>query len=380
MRLVHISDTHLGHSKYSALNKESGINQRELDVFAAFRKAIDKIIELKPDLTLHTGDLFDNVRPSNRAISFALEQILRLKAAEIPFIIIAGNHSMPRMREVGSVFRIFELIGGVHPVYKGAHEKVNMGGVSISAVPHCLTEDDFKAALSEAGPDKNADFNILMLHAGFRGIREFSMEEPGEQIVDQSELKGGFDYVALGHYHGFSKLGDNAYYAGSTERFSFNEIGEDKGFIEVELENGKAPKVKFHKLSIRPMEEIRALNVSDMTANEVMESVKDAIEGAAIAEKIVRFRLENIKESAFKSLDFKEIKRLTAPALHFEMRYGRMGEEASAVMMEGAIGSLVQEFEKYLANVPLSKNISRDEFLKTGVDYLMKAAAQSEAD
>ncbi|MDI6800221.1 MAG: exonuclease SbcCD subunit D [Actinomycetota bacterium] len=379
MKLIHLSDSHLGHSKYSALNGISGINQRELDVYAAFAKAIDNIIELEPDLLLHTGDLFDNVRPSNRAISFALEQILRLKAADIPLVIIAGNHSMPRMREVGSVFRIFELIGGVHPAYKGVHQKFMVKEVAINAVPHCLTEEDFKRALAEAAPDQSAKYNILMLHAGFRGIREFSMEEPGEQIVDQSELKGGFDYIALGHYHGYAKLLENAYYSGSTERFSFNELGGDKGFIEVDL-TPAGPRAKFHPLNIRAMEEIAPLDAHDMGPDEVMEAIRAAVEDKDISGKIMRLKIKNISPVSFTSLDSKEIKRLTGPALHFEMRYEVDGEENALVMMDGAIQNLVKEFENYLDKVPLSNKLNRDDLLKAGKNYLNKAAAQVEAD
>lgn len=379
MRLIHLSDSHLGHSKYSALNGESGINQRELDIYAAFAKAIDKIIELGPDLVLHSGDLFDNVRPSNRAISFALEQILRLKAAGIPLVIIAGNHSMPRMREVGSVFRIFELIGGVHPAYKGVHQKIMVKGAAISAIPHCLTEDDFKRALAEAASDPTAKYNILMLHAGFRGIKEFSMEEPGEQIVDQSELKSGFDYIALGHYHGFTKLSKNAYYAGSTERLSFNEIGQDKGLVEVSL-NQDDPKIKFHPLKIRSMEEIPPLDAHDKGPDEIIEAIRRAIEAQDISNKIMRLKIRNISSTSFTSLDSKEIKRLIAPALHFEMRYVVEGEESAVQMMDGATQNLTKEFENYLSKVAITNKLNRDDLLETGKNYLNKAAALVEAD
>ncbi|HAW59845.1 MAG TPA: exonuclease SbcCD subunit D, partial [Actinobacteria bacterium] len=126
MRVVHISDTHLGYTAYRGLDPELGINQREADIFAVFKQAIDKILEISPDLVLHTGDLFDSVRPSNRSLSLALEQLLRLSTVGIPVVIIAGNHSMPKMRDTGSVFQLFTLFPNFFPVYKGRYETISI--------------------------------------------------------------------------------------------------------------------------------------------------------------------------------------------------------------------------------------------------------------
>jgi len=75
MKIVHFSDTHLGYSDYGRFDSESGINKRENDVYDVFKEIVDYIIKTKPDLVIHAGDLFDSIRPSNRAISVALEQI-----------------------------------------------------------------------------------------------------------------------------------------------------------------------------------------------------------------------------------------------------------------------------------------------------------------
>ena len=77
MNIIHISDTHLGYSAYHKMNND-GINQREIDNYNSFKQFVDYIVKEKPDLILHAGDLFDSVRPNNRAITFALKQILRI--------------------------------------------------------------------------------------------------------------------------------------------------------------------------------------------------------------------------------------------------------------------------------------------------------------
>ena len=106
MKVLHLADTHIGYSAYNKLDK-NGMNQREVDVYNSFSQVVDYALENKVDLVLHSGDLFDTVRPSNRAISFAVGQLLRLSKAGIPTVIISGNHETPRLRETGSVFKVF---------------------------------------------------------------------------------------------------------------------------------------------------------------------------------------------------------------------------------------------------------------------------------
>ena len=103
MKILHVSDTHLGYSAYRK-STEYGINQREQDVYNAFEQFVDYAVKTKPDLIIHAGDLFDSVRPSNRAITFALKQIIRLSKNKIPILIISGNHEQPKLVETGHIF------------------------------------------------------------------------------------------------------------------------------------------------------------------------------------------------------------------------------------------------------------------------------------
>ena len=89
MRFLHLADTHLGFSAYRKTTNE-GLNQRELDVYNAFIQCIDYAVSTKPDFVLHAGDLFDSVRPTNRAITIAIQQAIRLSQEKIPFLIISS--------------------------------------------------------------------------------------------------------------------------------------------------------------------------------------------------------------------------------------------------------------------------------------------------
>ncbi|MDQ1686683.1 MAG: repair protein SbcD/Mre11, partial [Frankiaceae bacterium] len=96
MKIVHLSDTHLGFRQLHRVN-DAGRNEREQDVYDAFERAISKIIEIAPAVAIHAGDLFDSYHPSSAALGVALDGLRRLREAGIPVVVIAGNHSSPRV-------------------------------------------------------------------------------------------------------------------------------------------------------------------------------------------------------------------------------------------------------------------------------------------
>ena len=128
-RIYHLADTHIGYSAYRKIDEATGLNQREVDTYEAFKQFVDYALKEKPDAIVHAGDLFDSVRPTNRAIAFVLSQLLRLSEAKIPFVVISGNHETPRLRETGSVFSLFEHIPEVHLVYENKYELVEIDDI-----------------------------------------------------------------------------------------------------------------------------------------------------------------------------------------------------------------------------------------------------------
>jgi DNA repair exonuclease SbcCD nuclease subunit len=64
----------------------------------------------------------------------------------------------------------------------------------------------------------------------------------------------GFDYIALGHDHSQHKHAKNAWYAGSPERWRFDETRHEKGFLVVDIEQNKQPEVTLiHLEYARPV-------------------------------------------------------------------------------------------------------------------------------
>ena len=380
MKIVHISDTHLGSSTYRKLSAD-GFNQREVDICSAFESAISKIIEeIKPDLVLHCGDLFDVVKPTNRILNFGIKQILRLVQAGIRTVVISGNHDSPKQKYMGSVFEIFDLVAGsiedkevLKIYYKNEYKTLDIEDITLHIIPQCISDDIFKAELLKLSPVKGRK-NILMLHAGVAGMEEFAHGDFNELLVDPKYFEG-FDYVALGHHHGLQKIRgfDNAAYSGSTERLSFNEVCQPKGFIE--LDSNDLPKIKPHFLdNIRIMRELSPIDASNKDTTQIMEEIEAAIKSFDVKDKIVRIKINNIEPHILENINDRQIREWAAGALHFEPLYekaAKAGEKAEIV--KPSIGGIKEEFVDYINAYNSLKADDLDFYKAKGIEYIEAA-------
>ena len=376
MKIFHIADTHLGYSAYRKI-AEDGVNQREKDVYTVFQQFIDYALEHKPDLILHAGDLFDSVRPTNRAITFALQQILRLSTQKIPFVVIAGNHEHPRLRETGHIFSIFDHIDHVYPIYKERYETVSFTvdskKIVIHALPQCPSEKECKRNMQKMKPDTAADYNILLTHGCVRGIQAFSMNEFNEMMIPVHTLQSEFDYIALGHYHEYTHLQGNTFYAGSPERFSFAEAGGQKGFIEITLGG------KFHHtfipLQTRAMIDTQPIQCDQLSLSDIMKKIRGIMTSINSDGTIVRMNLNAIPAHLYRGLDFQRIRELSKNILHFELKATVLKDEKTSVLGTTKIGALAHEFREYLAGQSLQE---QKVLLKLGMDYIEKIEGREE--
>ena len=364
MKLVHISDTHIGFSNYYRRDPATGLNQREVDFRNAFKQAVDKIVEdIRPHIVLHTGDVFHGIRPSNHSIVFAMEQFKRITDAGIPVVVIGGNHSSPRSRDVGHVLSLLRFIPNVHAIYD-EYEAIRFPDLSlvVHAIPH-------SAIANESYPEislQESKYEVLMIHAAVHGVNLFSMRDFNEQVIPIGSLTEYFDYIALGHYHEHAQVKPNAYYAGSLERVNFNDLGQDKGFCEVDLDTQE---LKFHRLNIRPMLELPPIDATNMTGEDLASAVKELLTEHDIADTIVRLRVENLLPATYQTFNRSEIDSLFAPALHKQIDYLQVQEEGSPDTTETAtIEHLYREFTDFMSHYEGS--LDRERLTRLGIGYL----------
>jgi DNA repair exonuclease SbcCD nuclease subunit len=377
MRIVHLADTHLGFSAYRKATVD-GINQREMDVYDAFTQCINYAVKTKPDLVLHAGDLFDSVRPTNRAITVAVQQILRLSKEKIPFIVISGNHETPKLRETGNIFTIFEHLENVYPIHNNQYETVSVQTKDetavIHAIPQCQSPKEFEVNFKKIAFKKKVDVNILVAHGAVAGIQEFKMNEFNELFIPVKAVQQDFEYIALGHYHKYTKLQENAFYAGSTEHFSFTEADTQKGFLDIEL--GNRLRHTFIPIQTRTMADTPPLECSTLTVEQILSRIKETIRSIEPKEKIIRIRLENIPGQVQRGIDFQEMRNLCKTAVHFEIKSTTMKTDETSLSEGYRMKSLADEFMKFLDGQAFP---DKEMVLKLGLHYINKNEEQDDS-
>lgn len=379
MKILHVSDTHLGYSAYRKLTN-NGYNQREIDNYKSFQQFINYTIKSKPNIVIHSGDFFDSVRPNNRAITFSINQILKLKKNNITLILISGNHEQPRLKETGHIFSIFDHIENVYPIYNSKYEKIEFNieneRISIHAIPQTLTKYEFQKNLNKIKINKTSDSNILILHGSVKGIYDFSMNEFNELIIPNKYLKQNFDYIALGHYHKYTKISDRCQYAGSLDHFSFSESKDKKGFIEIILKDNKIM-TKFIEIKNRPFLDLEPILCNDINLDEIMKSIEKKIINIKPKNKILRINLEKIPLTLYRGLDFELIKNICKNATHYEIKTNFINEKNSKLVQNSKIDDLSKEYNIFMKNQKLKQNKI---LLDLGIKYIKKIESEKETN
>ena len=324
MRIAHLADLHLGFRAYHRVTPR-GINVREADVADAFRRAVARVCELRPELVLVAGDIFHSVRPSNTSIAEAFRQfsILTERLPGVPVVMIAGNHDSPRSSDTGNILSLFREIPGITVVTEESrHVRLEEIDTSVMCMPHNALAAEHEAAMD---PDPASAHNVLMLHGTVGGsVAEQKMryvtEYGGAMVSDTSIGPERWTYVALGHYHLVTELAPNMWYAGGIERTSTNiwmETGE-KGFLVYDTEHHSAD---FHPVETRPTIDLPRLDGRGMGAAELDEKIRQSVEGVAdgIAARIVRLVITDVPRNLVHELNHKRIREWKAEALHFHL-------------------------------------------------------------
>jgi DNA repair exonuclease SbcCD nuclease subunit len=361
------------------MDEATGLNQREVDVYEAFTQFVDCAVAERPDVIVHAGDLFDSVRPTNRAISFVLGQLLRLSEARIPFVVISGNHETPRLKETGSVFSLFDHIPHVHPVYGNTYEIVKIGDLTIHAIPHCDTIESEKTKILEH--NDHSGFHIALLHAIVlgSGLPTFMMGEFNEQSVTIDNMTM-FDYLALGHFHTCTRVRGDAYYAGSTERFSFNEVNSDKGFLDVTLSGAGERRVIFRPLKTRAMEDLEPVVCTGLDVHEIKHALMQRIKESNPEDKVMRLKVLDLPMHIYHSLDFDELRRLTRAAVHFEIKYEFRKDNELFSAEHPTFHSLHTEFEHFISRYSVGAHIDKARLKELGLNYMQAWEGENEED
>ena len=369
----------MGYTRYAKLHQETSRNQREVDVQEAYGRAVDAILERDVDLVIHSGDVFDSVRPATHVIIGFLKQTFRITREDIPYLVAAGNHETPRLRSTTAALEYANLVNAISAHgFEIDYEPVEADGVTmgVTLVPHGAV-----FGTGAVTPSRDADVNILVTHGMVPGL-EARQYEMGEANLQPGMLEGGFDYIALGHYHEFHKHKPNAFYAGATERFGFGEVESKPGFAIVEFDGGGLKSVEHVKITARPMLDLEKISARDMDAAGLTEAVHERTSGVDLDGSIARLRAYDVRRGVASGVDRELLRDLQRRCLNFsleihaEERPEDLERNGSSTAVFGPLG---EEFAAFVAERKEGGELEAgfaEEFLEKGRAYLTRAASE----
>lgn len=366
-----MADSHLGFSNYSRVDKK-GRNLIEEKIYEGFDQVIDRIVQLRPDAVVHAGDVFHHVRPRIRPLYAFKQGLEKLQDAGISVVVISGNHDAPKSYSAISPFYIYEGMKGVNIAHRYKYERFDLGDSTFHCIPFCLDQGDY---LKEFAKIDRSGNDVLVMHGLVEALSNKKMRTVGEHTLLDSLLKGDFDYIALGHYHGQAQISENAWYSGSIEYFNFGEAVDKKGILFVDLEKREAKQIEVRP---RYMIDLPSIDCSGMSSSELAEKLFDICDSEEIRDQIIRVNLKNVNRSAYRNLNHVRLSRLSSMALHFKIKVDYEDEKGQADAVSVDSIRLHEEFVKFLENEAIRGGISggiKDEVTAYGSELLKRAVA-----
>ncbi len=359
--IAHVSDTHLGKRPNDVRNMaliERRYRPLEDDFYYAWRQAVEEILKRKGDIDLvvHSGDFFDSPYPQNpypppeAARNVAAETLEELEEAGIPVVIIEGNHGcylsykVSTLNHYAIVFDnvdVFTYWDFVDNFKQNRALKKDFAGFTFYGFPY--VEPGFLESVQVLEEYRQWVKGIQLDHEMVNIAAIHGMQL--DKTLDPNLLNKDFDYVALGHDHSSKKLVANAWYAGSTERWSFNEADDEKCLLLVNVEEKKKIEVETIPLpSRREMINEKVQVEKEDTAKEIVEALEKVLEKHGLTEPFryeeaarVRIALEGFTSyetlpRLYTSLEEFKHEILTSPDVNVvQLKVGRVIPERTAL-------------------------------------------------
>lgn len=275
MKLLHISDWHLGRTTYNVSRAPD--HDRVLDEIVRLAR------DTRPHLIIHSGDVWDAVRPAYSDLQRGLDALKELGAIA-PTVVLLGNHDSPHLfdllqgiigREYGVTFvsrarrpsdgGVLEFPGSGEEVIRLAslpfvHQNRMVDDVEDPATWNVEYADrvqrliDGLGAGLQEGYDPARHILLFAAHLHVTGARFSEASQRPLTVTDsyatRAERIPSVTYGAYGHIHRPQPIPGThlAWYAGSPMPLDFGEEGETKIALTVEALPGRPAQVVQHEL------------------------------------------------------------------------------------------------------------------------------------
>ena len=160
------------------------------------------------------------------------------------------------------------------------------------------------------------------------------------------------------------------WYAGSTERCTFREAGEEKGVLLVDLAKGSVTPID---LPARPMLDLPRLDVAGASEADAVRAIYARL-GTGMDGAIARLRVTGLAPHVYATLDFARVKALTAGALHFDLQAELARDDAAPGQAAPTLGAIADELDAFLGQRSVG-SADREALAATAKELLREAGA-----
>jgi DNA repair exonuclease SbcCD nuclease subunit len=340
IRILFLADTHLGFD----LPFHPRVNRRRRgpDFFKNFELALAPAYRKEIDTVVHGGDLFFRSKVPPLLVQMAFEPLIKVADSGIPVYLVPGNHERSAIP-----YRMLAAHPNIHIFDRPKTFLLKLKGISLALAgfPHVRQNirQNFRQVLEQTGwPSTQANASVLLLciHQCVEGAtlimgpRLYTFRN-SHDVIKLTDIPPGFAAVLSGHIHRFQVLTRDlcgnptsapVFYPGSTERTSFTEKDEHKGFLTLEIApsdsmldlspaRGTLQYWQFHPLPARPMTQLE-LHAGGMDAHALEEWIKKSLSRLP-KESVVKIRIHNrLMQDALEVLSAESLRSLTPPTMN----------------------------------------------------------------
>ncbi|WP_017654644.1 exonuclease subunit SbcD [Fortiea contorta] len=319
IKILHLSDIHMGSGfTHGRINPVTGLNTRLEDFVNTLSRCIDRALTDTVDMVIFGGDAFPDATPPPYVQEAFASQFRRLVDADIPTVLLVGNHDQHSQGLGGASLNIYRTLG-VRGFVVGDrltthHIQTRHGMVQVITLPWLTRstlmtrQETEKSSLAEVNQLLTERLQVVLeaeirrLHPDVPTVLLAHLMADNATLGAERLLAVGkgftlplslltrpcFDYVALGHVHKHQNLHKSndppVIYPGSIERVDFSEEKEDKGYVMIELERGRAD-WEFCPLPVRTF---RTIEVDISKADDPQGALLKAIAKYNIEDAVVR--------------------------------------------------------------------------------------------
>lgn len=236
MKIGVFTDLHLGIRQY-------GLEEREEDFYSQYFKAIESFVEHNVDIVICAGDIFDQSRPSPKALEVFSKGIKELFLNNISFYNIVGNHSMVQSKNFVTADSFLQTVSEYFLLDKDFYFEDDE--IFLCGLPyyHNFQLNEFIEDVNDLNDKAKGKkgLKILVLHQAFKEYCGFF----GEKLSINDLNLSNFDLVICGHIHDtkIAEIDENTIYLqpGSLERSSVAEARDEendgKGIFIIDTDN-----------------------------------------------------------------------------------------------------------------------------------------------